>query len=266
MVIAIIALLAGLLLPALSKAKASAYAVKCKSNLRQIGLGLRMYVDDQGFYPKIIPGAPWRNWARTINTNLDQPLRPSNWMGPPTDTRPYPIGCFLCPSDKRKTHGSGESYGYNASGIAFVDYIYKKEEGLGLGGRGAARGVPGSQSFPEAVTDSSVRAPSQMIAIGEAFQGSRSQSGHYDVFETLGDIVREGFYEADRIKGDDIGDGKFSASGRTRHRGRLNIVFCDGHVEGVKVQTLFFSTDDRDLLLWNSDNKPHRERLQESPH
>ncbi len=45
-VIAIIAILAALLLPALSRAKAKGWSVRCKSNLHQMGLALQMYVQE----------------------------------------------------------------------------------------------------------------------------------------------------------------------------------------------------------------------------
>jgi type II secretory pathway pseudopilin PulG len=51
-VIAIIGILAALLLPALSMAKAQARSTACKNHLHQMGLALRMCVDQNGRYPR----------------------------------------------------------------------------------------------------------------------------------------------------------------------------------------------------------------------
>src|SRR5688500_180115 len=50
-VIGIIAVLASLMLPAMSSAKDRAKMTTCINNLRQIGLGVKMYVGDEGKFP-----------------------------------------------------------------------------------------------------------------------------------------------------------------------------------------------------------------------
>jgi prepilin-type processing-associated H-X9-DG protein len=46
-----------------------------------------------------------------------------------------------------------------------------------------------------------------------------------------------------------------------RHQGRINVLFCDGHVESPTLQYVFEETNDTALIRWNRDHQPHRDRL-----
>jgi len=83
-VIAIIAILAALLLPALSKAKEQGRSVACKSNMRQITLAMIMYADDSNdYYPW--PGEVDRDWQPDWVFGGQPSLYPNNpdlWKDP----------------------------------------------------------------------------------------------------------------------------------------------------------------------------------------
>jgi prepilin-type N-terminal cleavage/methylation domain-containing protein/prepilin-type processing-associated H-X9-DG protein len=269
-VIAIIAILASLLLPVLTRAKASAHSIKCANNLRQLGVGLQLYVGDHQFYPESVGGFdPFQlGWGAGINTYLKQPL--AFWKS--TDQYPsiydgyrrWPVGSFLCPTDRRNWGGAGGSYGYNTIG-ASISRVFPFQapeaelEPLGLGGRG--RKLGNSYGFPKPVPESAVVSPSELMAIGDGYVGSSVKESidpsRWGVAASSGEFTREGgSYQGTPGPWDEQ-----RPTWRKRHQGRLNAVFCDGHVERLQAQALFLGKEDRDLRIWNIDNQPHRERL-----
>ena len=141
-------------------------------------------------------------------------------------------GVWRCPSARWGSTAGGfpTSYGYNAFGVAKIG---DRTNALGLLGQF----ISSSQLFAP-IPESEVASPSEMLAIGDSFTG-----GVYFLRQPdLAYLHRVGL--------------AFS-----RHQGRANVVFCDGHVESPTLQSVFTDTNDAVLVRWNRDHQPHRDRL-----
>jgi prepilin-type N-terminal cleavage/methylation domain-containing protein len=123
--IAIIAILAGLLLPALGKAKQQSQKAKCLQNLHEIGLGLKMYVNDnRDMFPpsdswQFIPAGPFyyydialggKDVAPSVQASLQIQSAKDRLLVPYVPAQE----AFCCPADKGL-----ELFGQNLQPTAF---------------------------------------------------------------------------------------------------------------------------------------------------
>jgi prepilin-type processing-associated H-X9-DG protein/prepilin-type N-terminal cleavage/methylation domain-containing protein len=271
-VIGIIAILASLLLPVLSRSKSAADSAVCKSNLRQWGLALRMHLDDLGVYPK-----SWTGWEGVQEGGGHWFQQLARYAGTPADFAELDATSwpelhntiYSCPSDARIWRFPGwVSYGYNVRGA-----VIGPDLSFGFGGDTVP--VPPPLFCFRAVKENQVVSPSAMIVIGDALVCRRAEAGvptatdhdwasaglgpwYTPAHKELGlssaftqDANYVALYEPIRLKL------------KRRHGGRWNVLFCDGHVENLSVAELFDVRRDEVLRRWNRDNQPHREEAQD---
>lgn len=113
-VIAVIAIVASMLLPALSEAKQRAHMAKCISNLQQMGIGMKLYADDNRdtfppaqvsqFDPKVSPNS-FKDYAHNNFLGGNDPLPTHENQCPPATNRllnPYVPAreTWHCPADR----------------------------------------------------------------------------------------------------------------------------------------------------------------------
>lgn len=110
-VVAIISILTGLLLPALGRARRTAQGASCLSNLHQIGVATRLYLDEYGVTPPAYENSTCR-WM-----DLIKPLIPKQSYVFRCPADPNPIVCTYDPQITL-------SYGINSFNFAGMTYCF----------------------------------------------------------------------------------------------------------------------------------------------
>ncbi len=220
-VIAIIAILAALLLPALARAKAKGQQVRCLSNLKQLNLGLLMYIQDS---EDNFPGSASRN---TFGYDAEDWIY---WrigpMYPPVTKSPIVAGTavansnlFRCPMDRDDTERIAE----NTDGQGPYLYSYTLTS---IDSGGVNHGMTLTQNKASGAVHrfklAQVKNPVAKIVIMEE-QATKKAGEAYD---PTANVLNDGRYAPNASM---TGDAP-----TIRHQKKCDVGFVDGHVMAVK--------------------------------
>jgi prepilin-type N-terminal cleavage/methylation domain-containing protein/prepilin-type processing-associated H-X9-DG protein len=207
-VVAIIAILAAMLLPALSKAKENGRRSVCMNNLKQLGIAFRVYADDNGDRTP-----PFREsnlnelfWMHFIGPYLGKKYSPpGNYFG----------GDFMkCPSNQ------------STISVGAYDATY------GCNYRGAL--ADPSQGYFNVMRLSELK-PGQFLAMDtKSSCGVPSPSLYTFAFDNDGDGLKDGYF---------LNVGWMYNGAYFWHNNTANILFVDGHVAAYTIKQWELNAD-----------------------
>ena len=198
-VIAIIAILAAMLLPALSKAREKARAISCTSNLKQVGLASSMYTNDANDF--ICPG--W--WGGTIRKAWYNYLQ--DYIGD--------IKAYKCPSSTLdRGFGMSRNYGGCYAAISLSTAATPSWTSLFADAQNCGDSVAGNYN------------PPSWCSLG-------NKTTHWQ-FMVSGYLDKAGVISCFSSASDDN-----NRRAVPRHNDAINTAFVDGHVEAVKWQKFY---------------------------
>ena len=204
-VIAIIGILASMLLPALSRAKESARRISCMNNLKQLGLSLIMYGDDNsGEYP------PRSNQDRWM-TKLHSYYKDVKILRCPTDL-PRPIDSTTQRNDPAEM--APRSYLFNG----WNDYFQTTLDNEGWE-------TYKNHLWPHGIKESAIPKPSETITFGE--KQTDSLHVHMDFYQGSGNDVEEVEQARHSVS-------TRSSGGGSNRSGGSNYGYADGSVHFLK--------------------------------
>jgi prepilin-type N-terminal cleavage/methylation domain-containing protein/prepilin-type processing-associated H-X9-DG protein len=216
-VIAVIALLAALLLPALFSAKRKAAQAVCINNLKQLGLGMKLYVDDnEGTFPGIASkmygyhNEDWIYWR--TNGAVYPPLEQSPVIRLVKSASREWLRCPLDNDDVDRIV-RGDQYFFSYS---FTGYGLDGDQNIGMS---TVVTVQSGETVAYRFREAGVRNPSSKIMLAE-------EPGSADSHDSpnTNNFISDGRW----IPTEDLLT--------VRHGGKSDVTFADSHVEAVTWQ------------------------------
>lgn len=227
MVVTIISMLMALLAPSLKGAKESAKKSQCLSNLRQIGLAVRMYADDYNDYPPPSQGTNTVNGVTastfpytTFLVSYSQKIKNTS------------ATIFVCPT-KTMNVTPPSTYEGGARTYAVNQLIFGDDQNSGA---------------YAPIKLSSIKRPSEVILLGDSgqvlvYSGScESQLIGFPFSLQNPPSTAQNAYAltskvtASQTNNDNIPTGRL----RYRHAASANVLMADGHAEGLRLGNLTY--------------------------